>query len=98
MISEKEIKHIAQLARLKLTDNELDNLQKDLSAILDYVAKLQQADVASARPAGQIMLSRDALRQDTEIKRNEDERIVAAFPEREGRLLKVKSIFQNGIK
>ena len=43
MISEEEVKHIAKLARLKLTEKETKTLQKDMTAILDYFNLLQKA-------------------------------------------------------
>jgi aspartyl-tRNA(Asn)/glutamyl-tRNA(Gln) amidotransferase subunit C len=43
MISKEEVEHIAKLARLELTENEVEKMQKDLSAILDYFALLKKA-------------------------------------------------------
>src|SRR6056297_1625521 len=44
MISKEEVQHIANLARLRLTDEEIKEMQKDLDSILDYVEKLQEVD------------------------------------------------------
>ncbi|MDP2664107.1 MAG: Asp-tRNA(Asn)/Glu-tRNA(Gln) amidotransferase subunit GatC, partial [bacterium] len=46
MISKEEVKHIAKLARLGLSDKEIGKFQKDLSSILDYVEKLKKVDVS----------------------------------------------------
>ena len=45
MLSKEETQHIAKLARLGLSESEIEKYQKDLSAILDYVDKLKEADV-----------------------------------------------------
>ncbi len=44
-ISEKDIKHLAELARIHLTDDELLRFQKELPSILDFVAALQSVNI-----------------------------------------------------
>ena len=43
MISKEEVQHIAKLARLELTPQEIEKMQKDLSAIFDYFELLKKA-------------------------------------------------------
>lgn len=43
MISKEEIEKIAKLARLELTESEIEKMQKDLSSILDYFELLKKA-------------------------------------------------------
>ena len=50
MISEEETKYIAELARLNLSDEELQKIGKDLSGILDYVKKLSEVDTKNILP------------------------------------------------
>lgn len=45
MISPEEVLKLAELARLKLTEEEIANLQKDISSILDYVGQLSTASI-----------------------------------------------------
>lgn len=49
-IERKTVEHVARLARLQLTDEELDRYGAQLGAILDYIAKLEKLDVAGAEP------------------------------------------------
>ncbi len=44
MITKEEVQHIAKLARLELSEKEIENMQKDLSAILDYFRLLEKAN------------------------------------------------------
>lgn len=44
MISKEEIQHLAQLARLKLSQEEVAELQKDMPAILDYVGQVSTVE------------------------------------------------------
>jgi aspartyl-tRNA(Asn)/glutamyl-tRNA(Gln) amidotransferase subunit C len=50
MISEDKVKHIAKLARLGLTEKEIEKFQKELSAILDYFEKLKEVDISGVEP------------------------------------------------
>ena len=45
MISKKEVQHIAKLARLGLTEKEIEKHQKEFLKILDYMEKLKEIDV-----------------------------------------------------
>ena len=56
---------IAKLARLELTGEEIEKMQKDLSAILDYFNVLKKAPVMKDRPIDRSMgLSKNVVRQD----------------------------------
>lgn len=50
MIKKEEVQHIAKLARIKLTEQELKKFQKELSSILDYFESLKKADLSSLEP------------------------------------------------
>ena len=49
-ISREEVAHIAHLARLDLTEAELDRFTHDLGAILDYAAEIQAVDTSRVAP------------------------------------------------
>ena len=49
-ITRADVEHVAALASLALTPEELDRLGKDLSSILGYVAELQQLDTSGVAP------------------------------------------------
>ncbi len=49
-IDRKTVEHTAKLARLQLTEEELARYQKQLGAILDYIAKLETLDVKGVEP------------------------------------------------
>ena len=55
----EEVEHIADLARLELTDEEKARYQEQLSAILDYAARLQAVDTAEIAPDTQSGLPED---------------------------------------
>lgn len=98
MISKEEVKHIAKLARLELTDAEIIKMQKDLSAILDYFNLLQKAPKAKVKHSNILenirMSDLNATRKDEVIaqKREVVEKIIAASPDKKDDYIKVKTI------
>jgi aspartyl-tRNA(Asn)/glutamyl-tRNA(Gln) amidotransferase subunit C len=60
----EEVEHIARLARLKLTDEEMKRFQEQLSEILDYAARLQGVDTEGIPPTASVLPPRSVLRPD----------------------------------
>jgi aspartyl-tRNA(Asn)/glutamyl-tRNA(Gln) amidotransferase subunit C len=80
-ISEEEIRRVAELANLALTDNEVAQMARDLSGILTHVDKLNELDTAGVEPMAQVLVSTEEaadgianLREDRERRplRNHD--------------------------
>lgn len=63
-ISREEVKKIAKLANLKLEENEAVRFQKQLSAVLDYVAILDELDTKNVKPASQVIGLKNVTRAD----------------------------------
>lgn len=49
-ISEEQVRHVALLARLKLTDEEISRLGEDLNSILGHIDTIQQLDLTDVPP------------------------------------------------
>lgn len=95
-LTKDDILKIAELAHLRLTDEEIARFGGQLSSVLDYVGQLGQADVAGLEPAAHITGVSNVLRQD-EVRpaaRGIRDALLAAAPEREGDLIKVKPVFK----
>lgn len=60
----QEVEYIAGLARLELTDEQKSLYRQQLSAILDYVAKLQELDTVNVPPTSSVSVSQMPLRAD----------------------------------
>lgn len=60
----KEVDHIAELARLQLTPEEKERYRKQLSAILEYAARLQELDTSGIPPTSSVLPPRGHLRPD----------------------------------
>jgi len=64
ILTRKEVEHIAELARLKLSEQELNRFREQLSAILDYAARLQDLDTTGIAPTSSVLPARSVLRED----------------------------------
>ena len=60
----EEVEHIADLARLRLTNDEKERYRQQLSAILDYIAQLQALDTSGIPPTSSVLQSLSVLRRD----------------------------------
>ena len=65
-ITKEQIKHLAHLSRLELSEAELEAMQVDMTKILDFVAKIESLDLKSVAPLTQMSKSVDVMREDEE--------------------------------
>lgn len=63
-IDRKTVEHVAKLARLQLTGEELDRYGRQLGAILDYIAKLEKLDVSGLEPLAHAVDTDNVFRED----------------------------------
>jgi aspartyl-tRNA(Asn)/glutamyl-tRNA(Gln) amidotransferase subunit C len=63
-LTRTEVEHIAKLARLELTREEKDSYAIQLSAILDYAARLNELDTTDIPPTSSVLPERSVLRAD----------------------------------
>ena len=99
MLEIKDIEKLAKLARIELTNEEKENLLKEVDPILGYVAQLKEvvSSVGEEKKAGDL---RNVMRVDekpTETGSNTKD-IVADMPDSQDNYLKVKKILQDNIK
>lgn len=101
MISKEEILNLAELARLKLSDTELESLQQDISSILEYVGQVSASEPAAAEaPALRNVMRGDTPRSEGDLMAGKEAALRAAFPKRapapagEGEFNVVRKIIQ----
>lgn len=63
-LTRDQVLHVAELAKLKLTDVEIDLFQEQLSAILAYADRLDELDTASIPPTAGVLALRNVMRSD----------------------------------
>ncbi len=95
MLSSEEVKNIAKLARIGLSDEDVLKYQRDLSAILDFFKELETVPTDGVLPMGNSTEKSDAFREDVAASGSEAERaaILANVPMTKDGFVKVKSVF-----
>ncbi|MGB8645769.1 MAG: Asp-tRNA(Asn)/Glu-tRNA(Gln) amidotransferase subunit GatC [Anaerolineae bacterium] len=63
-LTHEQATHIAELAKLKLTEPELDKMARQLSDILDYAARLDALDTAGIAPTASVIPNQNVMRPD----------------------------------
>jgi aspartyl-tRNA(Asn)/glutamyl-tRNA(Gln) amidotransferase subunit C len=96
MISREEVEHVALLARLGLSDDEIDRMQAQLSHILETIAQLAEVDTSAVDPTAQVIELENVLRDDVPrpgLTRNAS---LGNAPMREGPMLRVAEVLEEG--
>jgi aspartyl-tRNA(Asn)/glutamyl-tRNA(Gln) amidotransferase subunit C len=88
-ISREEVLHVARLARLALSDEEVERLTSELGAILDAVSKVAELDLADVPPTSHPLDLLNALADDEPHESLPLEAVFANAPAREGDLVQV---------
>lgn len=94
MISKEEVKHIAKLARLGITDKEIVKYQKDLSSILEYMEKLEKVDVSGVEPTSHPFFIENIIRKDEVLNKKDTGKLRDMAPDKKDNYVKVKSILK----
>lgn len=92
MLTEEEVKKVAEMARIELTPEEVAKFQKDLSSVLEYVEELQQVDTEGLEIVSSVTGLENVQREDVAVLSENQEELMANAPERKDRYYKVKSI------
>ena len=83
----EEIKQISVLTRIAMTDNELDLMRTQMSAILDSVAILNEVDTENVEPTGHSVDVKSVMRDDEKQDSLTQEETLLNAPQREGSFL-----------
>lgn len=95
MLSVDEVKHIALLSRIGLSEEDIPMYQKDLSAVFDFFRELEKVSTETIEPIGHITGRADVMREDVQenFPQSEKEQILKNAPDTKDGFLKVKSVF-----
>jgi aspartyl-tRNA(Asn)/glutamyl-tRNA(Gln) amidotransferase subunit C len=90
-----KVEPVAKLARMNLTKEEIEALEKDLPAIIAYVEKLHEVDTSKVEAREYLTDLQNQFRAD-EVKMDETERqnVINAFPKKTGDALDVPAVFE----
>ncbi len=91
-LTREEVEHIAELAKLGLSEEEKETFRQQLSAILDYAQMLQRLDTDTIPPTAQVISLQTVMRPDEVCPSFPREDILANAPAVQDGCFKVKAI------
>ena len=95
-ITEQDVRHVAKLSRLKLTEAEVVDFTRQLGRVLEYTAKLQELDVEGVEPMAHPTDLTDCLREDVPGQRMTTEEALANACESDAPFFKVPKVLGEG--
>jgi aspartyl-tRNA(Asn)/glutamyl-tRNA(Gln) amidotransferase subunit C len=95
IIDEDQVRKVAKLSRLDLTDSEIKEFTGQLEAILEYVDKMNQLDTEGVEPLAHCLPLSNCLRDDKAVESLGAGKILANAPQRDGDYFKVPRILDD---
>jgi len=93
-LSREDVLHIALLARLGLTEAEVDRFREQLSNILENFEVLQQVDTADVPPTAQSIALQNVMKEDEETDSLPQSQVLANAPRKEGDFFRVRAVLE----
>lgn len=91
----EEVRHVAMLARLGLTENEVEDLRAQLLDVLDYITVLEKVDTSSIPPTAQVLAHLNVIRADEARPSMPVEMLLSNAPAREGDFFRVPAVLED---
>jgi aspartyl-tRNA(Asn)/glutamyl-tRNA(Gln) amidotransferase subunit C len=96
LIDEGQVRHIAKLARLKVSDDEVRLFAGQLGDILDHFRQLETVNTAGVEPLAHPLPVTNVLREDEPGEPFDPDRALQNAPQREGSFFKVPPVLDQG--
>jgi aspartyl-tRNA(Asn)/glutamyl-tRNA(Gln) amidotransferase subunit C len=64
VIQREQVLHVARLARLRLTEEEVERMSRELSSVLDHIEKIGELDLSEVEPTSHVVTLENVLRPD----------------------------------
>lgn len=93
-LTQAEVRHVAELAKLRLSDAEVEQFTGQLSAILDYAARLQEVDTSSVPPTPYVLPLSNVMRADEPAPGLSNEEALANAPDSDQGFFRVRAVFE----
>jgi aspartyl-tRNA(Asn)/glutamyl-tRNA(Gln) amidotransferase subunit C len=81
MIDREQVLHVARLARLELSDDEVETMASELSGILDHVDRMKELDLDGVEPTSHVVALENVLRPDEPWSSLPRERVLESAPD-----------------
>lgn len=87
-----DIRYVAKLARIALTDEEIETFSAQLGDLLEHVNALRDLDIENVSATAQVIESRNVMREDALRPTLDRERVLEQAPQRQGPFFRVPRI------
>ena len=94
-IDQTQVRKVARLSRLELTEAEVEEFTGQLSAILDYMEKMNELDTTNVQPLAHCLPISNVFRADSVKESLGTEKTLANAPQRDGEFFKVPKILED---
>jgi aspartyl-tRNA(Asn)/glutamyl-tRNA(Gln) amidotransferase subunit C len=91
MIDREQVLHVARLARIRLTDEEVERMSGELSSVLDHIEKIGELELEGVEPTSHVVELENVLRPDEPRPSIERERALEQAPDSDGSGFRVPS-------
>ena len=91
MIEREQVEHVARLARLKLSDEEIQRMAKELSGVLEHVDRISELDLDGVEPTSHVIELVNVLRPDEPRPSWERDEVLEPAPDPAGGSFRVPS-------
>ena len=95
-LTPEQVRHVAKLARLSLSDEQIQRFAQQLSVVLEHVSKLEQLDVTDIEPATCATALANTMREDEPISGIPVEAVLANAPDRLPPFFRVPKVLAEG--
>lgn len=92
MISKEKVEHVARLAKLKLTDEEIERFTEELSKVIDYIGELDKINTDEVEPTAQVSGLTNQARSDQIINSDNRQSLLEQAKANQGDLIKTNKI------
>ncbi len=91
-LTREQVEHVAMLARLGLSEEEIERLRTQLSSILAHVNMLSELDTEAIPPTAQVIAMQDVVAPDEPVASYPVDEMLENAPEREDSYFRVRSV------
>jgi len=98
LLTPEEVRHVALLARLGLTDHEVETMRAQLGQVLDYIAMLNEVDTSRIEPTAQVLAQSNVMRDDVPRASRPADVVLANAPTKEESFFRVPAVLDEAAR
>ena len=92
MITNKDIEYVASLAKLKVSESEMETLTSQMDGIVEFANKISELDTENVEPTNHILTVQNVMREDVVVPSYDRNEIIKNAPKKEAGCIIVPSV------